>query len=233
MQARIEELESELNEARSALAGRPPKPQPKTNPWFGAPLQVLFEETFSGELSESALEVLVSIMRTDTGQLGRIDRIGGTLAWSIAPGRDAAARTPELTCEARDGRVRLRLAENQRGLAGGLFGGIVGGVGGGGLGIWVPLMATQLISPVLGLALVVLWVALIWFLVRLGFAAAVRARQEKLGATFVRLSESVERAATPARVAIPQRVEVPTETEWEAEAELEAEEDAGAMRSRT
>lgn len=233
MQARIEELETELDDARAELAGRAPGGQPKSNPWFGAPLRVAFEKSIAGDLSESTLEELVSIMRADTGQLGRIDRIGGTLAWSVAQGRDAAAQAPELTCEVRNGRIQLRLSENLRGLAGGLFGGIVGGVGGGGLGIWIPLMASQLISPVLGLGLVVLWVALIWFLVRLGFAAAVRRRQDKLSATFARLTHTVERATQQTRVAVPQRVEVPAETEAEAEAELEAEEDVPELRSRT
>jgi len=208
MQARIEQLESELREVRAAYAGpsEATERQP-ANPWFGAPLRLVFEREVPGELPETSLEELVAVVRRGTDQLGRTDRLGGTLAWSVGPTRDGAQRAPEFTCEVRDGRIRLRLTENERGVAGGLFGGIVGGVGGGGLGVWIPLAATQLIHPALGVALMLLWIAIVWLIVRMGFSALIRRREAHLKAIFDQLVAAAERGAKAVRVETPRRIE--------------------------
>jgi len=212
LRERVSQLEAELAELR-----RPRGPGGGGNVFLGAPTRLVFEDEVDVELDERSLERLVSILRRELGTLGRIERVGDTLAWvsSVQQGQ----RYVELICEVRDGRTMLRLQESLGQVAGGLFGGVVGGAGGGGLGFVIPLslvFGAPALTPLFALG----WVGAVYAATRAGYKRLAKTRGERLGALMNRLVAEARRA-TP-------RVRVGTEEDPLQEDEL-VEEDTAAV----
>lgn len=199
--ARVEQLESELESARAEItrlrgghlaAGH-------THPMFGAPTRLRFERELPGALPEEADEVLVGILRDVFGEVGRLDRVGRTLAWTSS---GADGRMVEVSFESRGEASVLRVTERLGGLAGGLFGGVVGGAGGGGLGGIIPLTILfapdPLVAPLLGAA----WMLAVYGTTRWGYKRIVTRRERQL-ATLTERLEAAARQAMEERASAP------------------------------
>jgi hypothetical protein len=204
--ARVEQLEGELDEARAEIArlrGERSSETPRANPLLGGPSRIRLERRLDVELPEAAYEELIAVLRAELGEVGRMDRIGRTLAWTSS-GRNG--RVVELTCEVRRGETRLRLHESLGQLAGGLFGGVVGGAGGGGLGAVIPIAialgAAPALVPVLGAA----WIASVYGATRWGYGRVAERRVEQLESLLARLTEVARDAAREAPSAARVRV---------------------------
>lgn len=114
----------ELDDQRSAASSR----------LAGAPLRILLERTFQGEVSTDEFEGLVAEIRRSMSDPGVVSVLGRSVTWSPSPsgaGRRGATRRLGVTISPRNGQTTLRIEESFGQLAGGLFGGIMGGVGGG------------------------------------------------------------------------------------------------------
>lgn len=123
------------------------RPSARSSRLAGAPLRILLERTFQGEISPDEYEGLVAEIRRTMGDTGMVGTLGRTLSWSPSPsgGRNGAhQRRLAITIAPRNGHTTLRIEESFGQLAGGLFGGIVGGFGGGmgsGLGMGIGIGA--------------------------------------------------------------------------------------------
>jgi len=112
----------ELDDQRSATSSR----------LAGAPLRILLERTFPGEISTDDFEGLVAEIRRSMADTGLVSTLGRSVTWSPSPtgaGRGGSARRLGVTISLRDGQTILRIEESFGHLAGGLFGGIMGGFG--------------------------------------------------------------------------------------------------------
>ncbi len=105
----------------------------------GAPMRLIYELSFDGELPVDEYEPLVAEIRRSLGEAGLVGTLGRTLTWSAADtgfGRHRARRRQlTITVTPRHGRTTLRIEESLSQLAGGVFGGMVGGFGGGASGM--------------------------------------------------------------------------------------------------
>lgn len=91
----------------------------------------------------------------------------------------------------------VRGVERLGNLAGGLFGGIVGGVGGGGMALVIPA-AMAIKNPAFIPLFLVLWVSMIYAIVRFAFSRVSAARERELRA-------AVDEVSSAARASISQR----------------------------
>lgn len=235
LQARVARLEAELAEARVRLQTARDTETP-TAGWvqglIGGPIALRFERVIEGEIDEAGLEQIVATVRRELDDIGRIDRVGRTLAYSTS-GRQG--RLVELTCEVRDGRTHLRVSESLRNLIGTMFGGLGGGLGGGGMGLVVPL-----IIEFGSLYVVPLWLIGVFVLVR----SLYRSRSRRRHAQLEQLTDRIEQGArehlqgtTALRVDGAAPLEADAESELdahhaaaEATAERAADEEAEAQR---
>jgi hypothetical protein len=214
LRARVGSLESELADARAEIArlrAESPEDFGRSNALLGGPTQLGFERTIDRELDETELEEVVSTLRTQFGELGRLDRVGGTLTWATAFHPNQGGRRVEVTLERRRGVTRILVRERLGNVAGGLFGGIVGGLGGGGLGAVIPLsIVGGVAAPVVPL-LALGWLGLTWSAVRLGYGALTRRRRDEHARLAARIDALVREGAPPvrARVAEEREVEAP------------------------
>ncbi len=227
LRARVAHLKGELAEANAEIARLRGAPSVeafgRSNAWLGGPTQLGFERELDHELSEEDLEELVSILRVELGELGRTDRVGGTLTWATNHHPNQGGRRVEVTIERRRGRTRLVVRERLGQVAGGLFGGIVGGLGGGGLGGVVPLaIVGGVAAPIIPL-LAVGWIGLTWGGVRVAYGALTRRRAEE----HARLARRVDALFAESRPGVRARVDASAEEEEREE--LDA---AGATRAR-
>ena len=179
-------------------------PGSRYSPWLGGPTSIALEASLSGEVPESAYEVLVAEMRRRLGAVGTVHQLGRTFAWTLTPGHNASARTIHLTVVPGDGRTVVHLEENLRHLAGGLFGGLVGGLGGGGSGIAVSVGILVSHSPlVIPLALGA-WLGGVYMLTRRIYANRTGLRERELRdllARIVAICEQAVAASAPASLA--------------------------------
>jgi hypothetical protein len=235
LRARVEGLESELAEARDALAQRQrqdPIQRAPVNLLLGGPTTITVERELDGELDESGFEILVAELQRELGEAGRIDRVGGTWMWSSS-GR--TQRLVELTCRSHGGRTTIVAREALANFAGGIFGGVVGGVGGGGIGGVVPAAAALGLPPALIAVAVVSWISLVYVLVRGFYKRTSLKRENQLHSSIGRAIAELRQSDTALRIATPKRVEAAQDVDGdaviEAEAELEAEADSDAARS--
>lgn len=81
LRQRLTQLEKELTEAKAQLTPHKPLGS-SSNPFLGGPMRLVFEGETQGELDERVMERLVSHLRRELGESGRIDRVGRSLAWS-------------------------------------------------------------------------------------------------------------------------------------------------------
>jgi hypothetical protein len=215
LRARVAHLEGELAEANAELArlkgAKSDEAFGRSNAWLGGATRLGFERELDHELSEEDLEELVSILRLEFGELGRTDRIGGTLTWGTGQHRNQGGRLVEVTVERRRGRTRLVVRESLGLIAGGLFGGIVGGLGGGGLGAVVPLAIVGGVAPPIIPLLAIGWLGLTWGGVRVLYGSLARRRAE--GHT--RLARRIDSLFAESRPAVRARVEASAEDERE------------------
>lgn len=212
LRARVAHLETELEATQAELArlrGGESASFGAPNAWLGGPTRLGFEREIPFELDEEGFEELVSILRAELGELGRLDRVGGTLTWATSYSRNQGGRRVEVSMERRRGKTRVVVREHLGQLAGGLFGGIVGGLGGGGLGALIPLtIAGGIAAPWVPL-LAVGWVGVTWSGVRLGYGALARRRAGDHARIARRIDEVLAaRAPSPkARVAVDDEAE--------------------------
>ncbi|MCA9613131.1 MAG: hypothetical protein H6723_10865 [Sandaracinus sp.] len=217
LRARVAHLEGELDEAHAEierLRGASPDAFGEPNALLGGPTELGFEREVDRELDDETLEELVGILRHELGDVGRLDRLGGTLTWVTSRDPNQGGRRVEVTIERRRGRTRVAVRERLGQVAGGLFGGIVGGVGGGGLGGVIPAAIFGGVAPVLIPVLALGWVGGTWAAVRLGYRALTR-RRAREHARIARRFDTVigTRANVRARVEEDESVGEPVEVE--------------------
>ena len=195
LRQRLTQVEKELAEAKAQLTPHRAL-GPPSNPFLGGPLRLVFQEETQGELDDRGMERLVSHVRRELGESGRVDHLGRSLAWSTS--HRSQTRSVEMICEIEDGRTIIRLQESFASLAGGLFGGVVGGVGGGGLGLVLPLMlifGSPLMVPLAALG----WIVGVYALVRRGYRRLTVRRAKQLGGLMNRLLDTAKREAGAAK----------------------------------
>lgn len=189
LRARVGSLERELADARGELADARGAETPEgapSNVFLGGPTQLEFERAFPGELDEECIGELISIVRSELGQIGRLDRLGGSTAWSSVLGGGGNTLV-EVLIETRRGKTHLKVREGLGNLAGGLFGGVVGGAGGGGLGMIVPLAMLVGVPGAAVPFLAVGWIGAVYGGVRIAFGRLSRRRERRLGRLVLRL----------------------------------------------
>lgn len=218
--AHIEQLESELDEARAEidrLRRGGDKDPSESSPWLGGPTLIEHQWTHAGELPDAALEEIVEILRLRLGQVGRAESVGKSFAWRTEVDPQRGGRRVEVLITRRGGKTRFHVIERLGMLAGGLFGGVVGGAGGGGLATIVGVtLGTGVFFP-FGLAGAALWLGLTYGIVRTSFAAVAKSRTREI----FRLKEEIDEIARDA-LSAPAGVQARV-AEDEAEGELEAE----------
>jgi hypothetical protein len=218
--ARADQLEKELEAARDEIA-RLRGEKTASNAWLGGPSRIQIERTIEGEISEAALEPLIERLRARSGHMGRIERLGSTIAWST----DADPRRGtnfHVRFTIKDGVTIVRIEENLRRVAGGIFGGIIGGAGGAGAinaFVWAGITGSPLLAAA-GAG----WLALVYGITRTSYGAYARSRVRKHEVLITELEEAV-------REAIP-RVRVEAEAAREEE-EVEVAAERSSARSRT
>lgn len=183
LRARVEELEDELATAKQRIQTleAPDAGGEKSlgERLAGAKLRIVHEQVLDGELPADSHEELVEVLRRRYNVLGQASSVGKSLGWSNA--MPQGTRAVEVSVSARNGKTTVRGVERLGNLAGGLFGGIVGGVGGGGMALVVPLVLALRFPGALPVA-IVLWIALVYAVVRAAFARLVQGRDRELRA---------------------------------------------------
>ena len=142
---------------------------------LGAPTRHVFERTVVGEIDATRYEDLITEIRRQIGNTGRVEPLGKMFTWHAQRGRDLS-----VTVTSRGGRTLVRVEENTSGLAGGLLGGLGGGLGGVGIGLVVPICIAALKMPALiplGLAL---WFFGVFMLARTIYRGQVAQRRQAL-----------------------------------------------------
>ncbi len=191
LKARVRQLEAELKVAEQRVAvTRPVAPPPTLGDALrGGPGRVRIERDVYGEVDDDAADRILEIMRSRYGQVGRAERIGGSLAWSSAgPG---ASRVVELTVSWRDGTTHLRGTENFGNLTGGLFGGVLGGAGVGGMGLLLPIVGLAGFARLMTTA-GVLWLMLVYAITRQIYRGVTARRAEQLQAALAEVAGCIK-----------------------------------------
>ncbi|HJL17679.1 MAG TPA: hypothetical protein RMH99_18590 [Sandaracinaceae bacterium LLY-WYZ-13_1] len=211
LRQRVAELETELAEAKGELGDRPGGAVP-AHPLLGGPTRIVHERALPTALDEETVARLVAALRRELGEVGRLERVGRSVAWSTS-GR--SGRLVELTLEPDGDGTRLRLVEPLRGLAGGLFGGVLGGVGGG--GVMIPMIPLFFQEPLWLLGTLPAWLGGVYYGTRALYARVTRQRHEELGRLARRLAALAESpAGVRARVAVDEDAEAPAPVEVDA-----------------
>ncbi len=173
----------------------PASPQPSL--LAGAPMRLVYELSFDGELSVDEYEPLVAEIRRTVGEFGMVGTLGRTLTWSAADSgygnQRNRRRQLSVTVTPREGRTTLRIEESLSQLAGGVFGGIMGGFGGGagglGLGLGMALHSVAAATGIVGGILLVSYAG-----ARGLFSVLAGRRKHQLEQLRDRLAEYIERA---------------------------------------
>lgn len=227
LRARVEELEDELATAKQRIqtleAPDPGGEKSLGERLAGAKLRIVHEQVLDGELPADSHEELVEVLRRRYNVLGQASSVGKSLGWSNA--MPQGTRAVEVSVSARNGKTTVRGVERLGNLAGALFGGIVGGVGGGGMAAVVPL-AMALGSVAAIPLLIVLWVTLIYAIVRFAFSRVAAVRERELRAA---IDEVTGVARSNLRPATPEKVRV---ADGEARDEAETPDDAEGVEAR-
>lgn len=183
LRARVADLEEELAAAqqRIRLLEQPSASESRGigERLAGGKVRIVHEEELVGELPPEAHEEIIEVLRRRYNVLGQASSVGKSLAWSNV--QPQGARAVEVSVSVRNGKTTVRGVERLGNLAGGLFGGIVGGVGGGGMALVVPLVLALRFPGALPVA-IVLWIALVYAVVRAAFARLVQGRDRELRA---------------------------------------------------
>lgn len=181
---------------RAALEiDEPPPPRPSR--LAGAPMRIVLERVFDGELSTDEYEPLVAEIRRSIGEPGQVSVLGRTMSWSAGEtgwGRHGGRRRNlTVTVAPRDGRTTLRIEESFSQLAGGVFGGIMGGFGGSGTGLAMGV-GMGVLHSALAATGIMGGVLLVSYAGSRGlYTVLVNRRRRQLELLRDRLSESIER----------------------------------------
>lgn len=227
LRARVDELEDELATAKQRIRvlEQPTATGPKGlgERLAGGKVRIVHEEELPGELPPEAHEEIVEALRRRYNTLGQASSVGKSLAWSNV--QPQGTRAVEVSVSVRHGKTVVRGVERLGNLAGALFGGIVGGVGGGGMALVIPVaMALESVAAIP--LLIVLWVSMIYAIVRFAFSRVSVARERELRA-------AVDEVAAVARAGIHQEAQKKLRVardESDAEAEASADEETGQGR---
>lgn len=179
--------ERELAEAKRRIAEleAPAEGSSKPNWFLGAPSKIDLRDTIEGEVSEETLEKIVRLLRSEFGELGRLDRVGKMLAWSLM--NPQTGRGVEVTIDVTGGQTLVQMRERLGNVAGGVFGGLMGGLGGGGVGGIVAASIAAGITPG-GIPLIVVgWFGAVYLGARGLYGRIARGREKKLRKTFAKL----------------------------------------------
>lgn len=227
LRARVDELEDELATAKQRIRvlEQPTAAGPKGlgERLAGGKVRIVHEEELPGELPPEAHEEIVEALRRRYNTLGQASSVGKSLAWSNV--QPQGTRAVEVSVSVRHGKTVVRGVERLGNLAGGLFGGIVGGVGGGGMALVIPA-AMAIKNPAFIPLFLVLWVSMIYAIVRFAFSRVSAARERELRA-------AVDEVSSAARASISQEAQKKLRVagdESDAEAEAPAEEEAPPER---
>lgn len=100
---------------------------------LGAPMEIVVERTFAGEIDQASHERLLAQVRQATGELGEMQSVGRLFGWK---GRVDGLKT-EIAVSPANGRtvVRVRMAMDEAALGAHLGVGVFGAVGGSGVAI--------------------------------------------------------------------------------------------------
>ena len=193
LRARVAELEAELDQARDELdALRQGRGVVGRSNWLlGGPTELRVERTAAGALDDDKVERVVIGLRERFGDLGRLDRVGRSVAWSTMGAR---RRLVQVVLEDGGATARVRVEEPLRGVAGGLFGGIIGGGGGGTLWLIVSLANEHLGGELVPVAVVV-WLLMLYLLVRAAYGRVARRRSRDLAAVADWIVETLGQAS--------------------------------------
>lgn len=232
LRLRVEQLEEQLDVAHRRIRDLEGAADDSTAGGIGRLLlgchtRLNVVRTLDGTLDSERQDEVLEVLRRRFGVLGQASTVGKTLAWSSAAA--GSSRLVEAQLTSRDGRVRIQIRERLGGLLGGVYGGVLGGVGGGGLGLIMPLFVS-LFGAVGAVIAPVLWIPLVYAVVRVAIGGAVRKRELQVRGAVRELAELVEPVelagdslrSPRARVVLPEAQEEQQAEEWEAEAELEA-----------
>jgi serine/threonine-protein kinase len=150
---------------------------PKSSPWSGSPMSILYEVDVVGEVPESEMYILVDTIRRRIGEAGHAGTIGRSVSWASA----SKNRNLQITIVSRHGKTSIRVDERLSPLAGALFGGIMGGVGGGSGGLAFGIGAGALHSVAAGFGIWGVTITGSYLLARTIYGAQVRKRLKALG----------------------------------------------------
>jgi serine/threonine-protein kinase len=129
------------------LETRPPMLVDKSKPRSeiaGGPMQIEYEIVLDGEMPEGDFDLLVDLVRHQTGEAGQIASVGRSFSWQTQQSKRALS----VSVLARGGKTTIRVSESMKGLAVGLFGPLMCGLGGGSLGAWIGA-AAKVHDPIL------------------------------------------------------------------------------------
>ncbi|MHB1225560.1 MAG: hypothetical protein ACYC2G_16150 [Gemmatimonadaceae bacterium] len=172
-----------------------PAPPPPSR-LAGAPMRIVLERTFEGELPADDHEPLVAEIRRSIGEPGLVSVLGRTMSWSASETgsgmHGGRRRSLTVTVTPRNGCTTLRIEESFTQLAGTVFGGLMGGLGSGGTGVAVGvgmgvLHSALAATGIMGGVLLVSYAG-----ARGLYAVLVRRRRRQLELLRDRLSEGIE-----------------------------------------
>lgn len=142
---------------------------------LGAPTRHVFERAVTGEIDAAGYDDVLTEIRRQFGNGGRVEQLGRMFAWRAQRGRDLT-----VTVTPRGGRTLVRVEENTGALAGGLLGGLGGGLGGAGIGLIVPICIAALGMPALIPVGLALWFFGVFMLARAIYRGQVASRRTAL-----------------------------------------------------
>ena len=197
----------------AALAEAVP-PAATTHPFWsrviGGPLRLSIERVVPGEVPEAEFPALVDEIRRTVGDVGMASTLGRSVTWTAIRGT-SASRHLQVAASVRGGQTRIHVQDSLGDLRAGLFGGVLGGVGGGGLGAIVAVTVETLQAPMALVAMVPLWIALVFSGTRSTYHYTVESRRRQLETLADRLA-GLARQLTPPELPgarAPERLRLP------------------------
>jgi hypothetical protein len=162
---------------------------------FGGPLRVRLERTFSGELDPASFEDLIELIRTTTKDAGRSELMKASLLWTSSSPPNGVGPFLTVMVSSKRGQVTMSVEDRFGNTAGIVYGAVGGGIAGG-LAV-LPIMATVAI-PVLGIALIPVWLGGAVLGCRALYRRATRKRTKQAHQLFEQLGDEIARLVKPA-----------------------------------
>jgi serine/threonine-protein kinase len=154
-----------------------------------------YEVVVDGEMPEDDFDLLIDMIRRETGHTGQLASVGRSLAWNThAGGRDI-----QISVLPRGGKTTIRVSDNLAQIAGGIFAGLMGGVGGGTGMIWM-VIGLKTHNPAAGFAAWVGTSAISYVGARILFGVSARRRDRELKSLAEVLAAQAREAIAAARL---------------------------------